>query len=111
MKVIELLKLSDSEIKEYFKQHSGSLQLSHFYFRFWDGSKIMWWRNMANGVKLMKRFPLVDFLDSNPPGLCMEITVNGVKRIKLKADGNKITEIIRYDNRPTTDRHSRGQED
>lgn len=41
MKAIELLKLSDSEIKKYFKQQSGSFQFTHFYFRFWDGPKIM----------------------------------------------------------------------
>ena len=111
MKAIELLKLSDSEIKKYFKQHSGSFHFSHFYFRFWDGPKIMWWRNMKDGVKIIKRFPLIDFLNSNPPGLCMEMIVNGVKRIRLKADGDKITEIIRYDTRPTTDRHSGRQED
>ena len=111
MKAIELLKLSDSEIKEYFKQQSGSFQFTHFYFRFWDGPKIMWWKNMTVGVKIMKRFPLIDCLKSDPSGIYMEMIVGGVKRIRLKALGNEITEIIRYDNRPTTDRHSGRQED
>lgn len=110
MKAIELLKLSDSEIKEYFKQQSGSFQFTHFYFRFWDGPKIMWWRNMKDGVKIMKRFPLIDFLRSDS-GIYMEMIVAGVKIIRLKALGNEITEIIRYDNRLTTDRDTRGQED
>ena len=66
--------------------------------------------NAITGVKLMKRFPLIDFLDSNPPSLNMEMSVGGVKRIRIKADGDRITEIIRYDTRPTTDRNSGGQE-
>ena len=51
MKAIELLKLSDSEIKKYFKQHSGSFHFSHFYVRFWDDSKIMWWRNITGRMR------------------------------------------------------------
>ena len=66
---------------------------------------------MTTGVKIMKRFPLIDFLKSDPSGIYMEMIVAGVKRIRLKALGNEITEIIRYDNRPTTDRDTRGQED
>lgn len=65
---------------------------------------------MTTGVKLIKRFPLIDFIRSDPSGLCMEMIVGGVKRIRLKAIGNEITEIMRYDTRLTTDRNSGGQE-
>lgn len=103
MKVTELLKLSDSEIKEYFKQNNGCLCLSHFYYRFWDNkSKFIWWKSRSEkDRKLLKRFPLIDFVDPgvNSHGVVFEITESGVKKMRIETDENslRVIKIIRYD--------------
>ena len=102
MKVIELLKLSDSEIKKYVKQNNGNIPLTHFYYTFWDSPSIIkLWNSPGKEVRVIKRFPIIDFLNdedlSEPNVVIMEIRVKGVKKLRLKIGGAKVAEIKRYD--------------
>ena len=97
MKAIELLKLSDSEIKNYVKQNDGNIPLTHFYYTFWDNpSKILRFNNPIKS-RIIKRLPIIDFLDNETGAVTMEFRVKGVKKLRLTIKDKKVVELERYD--------------
>ena len=101
MKAIELLKLSDSEIKNYVKQNDGNIPLTHFYYTFWDNPTKIWKFNSPIKSRILKRLPVIDFLDNNdlsePGAVIMEFRVKGIKKLRLKLYDKKVVELERYD--------------
>lgn len=97
MKAIELLKLSDSEIKKYVKQNNGSIPLTHFYYTFWDNPSKIWRFNNPIKSRIIKRLPIIDFLDNETGAVIMEFRVRGVKKLRLKIKDEKVVELERYD--------------